>query len=169
MSKQAFLSAVAVCGLSLVLGAGCASDDATKLTPTGPGGEPISSVMPERDKLGEKILNHPLQSQTIYFEYDSAQIRDSETAKIQTAAKYLIENGAIKAEMEGHCDERGSTEYNLSLGERRAQAVRAKLAGMGIDGSRLYTKSYGKEKPVEAGHDESAWSKNRRVEFALYK
>jgi peptidoglycan-associated lipoprotein len=70
--------------------------------------------------------------------------------------------------IEGHCDERGSREYNLALGERRALAVRAYLVGLGIDATRLQTKSYGEEQPVAMGHDESSWSRNRRAEFVLF-
>lgn len=168
MTKRAFLSAAVVCGLSLVFAVGCASDGekASDLNPERIGAD---QPLPVRGSLGELITSHPLQSETVYFDYDSAQIKDSEIAKIQTAAKYLIENSRIQCELEGHCDERGSNEYNLSLGERRAQAVRANLIGLGIEAGRLHTKSYGEEKPVDPGHDESAWRKNRRVEFALYK
>ncbi|MDI6775186.1 MAG: OmpA family protein [Verrucomicrobiota bacterium] len=165
MTKRTFLSA-AVCGLGLVLGAGCASDDASQLNPEGIGAD---APLPVRGALGELIASHPLQSQTIYFDYDSARIKDSETPKIQAAAKHLIENFRVQCELEGHCDERGSGEYNMSLGERRAQAVRAGLIGFGIEASKLHTKSFGEEKPIDPEHDESAWRKNRRVEFALYK
>jgi len=169
MTKRAFFSAIAVCGLGMVLGAGCASEDPSALNPVNPEGIPGDSPLPPRGELGELVPSHPLQSQPIYFDYDSALIKDSEMSKIQAAAKYLIENSALKCQLEGNCDERGSAEYNMSLGERRAQAVRANLIRFGLDSSKLYTKSYGEEKPVDAGHDESAWRKNRRVEFALYK
>ena len=103
---------------------------------------------------------------TVYFDYDSAQIKDSERSKIESVSSSM-KGGSGSVIVEGNCDERGSTEYNLALGERRALAVRAYLVGLGIDGARVQTKSYGEEKPVDPGHDEAAWSKNRRGEFVV--
>ena len=102
------------------------------------------------------------------FDYDSAQIKESERAKIEAVADFLKKNAKTGALVEGNCDERGSAEYNMSLGERRALAVRAYLVGLGIDGAIIQTKSNGKEKPVAMGHDEAAWSLNRRAEFVLF-
>lgn len=106
---------------------------------------------------------------SVQFAYDSFQIADTEVAKIEQAASYLRQNSGAQAVLEGHADERGSREYNLSLGEHRALAVRAYIVGLGIDGSRIQTKSYGEEKPLDPGHDEKAWWQNRRVEFKLYR
>lgn len=105
----------------------------------------------------------------VYFEYDSAQVGPAEQAKLQAVADHLRRNRSGGVIVEGHCDERGSNEYNLGLGERRALAVRAALIGLGVDGSRIQTKSYGEEKPAAMGHDESAWSQNRRAEFVLFQ
>lgn len=106
------------------------------------------------------------QFEVVYFDYDSAQIRDSERAKIESVARGLKSTpGTIV--IEGNCDERGSAEYNLSLGDRRAQSVRSYLIGLGIEGSRIQTKSYGEERPVATGHDETSWSQNRRAEFVV--
>ena len=104
---------------------------------------------------------------SVYFSYDSAQISPEERSKLETVAQHLRANPSSRLVIEGHCDERGSREYNLSLGERRALAARAYLIGLGIDGGRLQTKSYGSERPVAFGHDESAWRMNRRAEFLL--
>ena len=104
----------------------------------------------------------------VYFDYDSAQINESERSKIESVASSM-KGGSGQVIVEGNCDERGSTEYNLALGERRALAVRAYLVGLGVDGARVQTKSYGEERPVDPGHDESAWSKNRRAEFVVVK
>lgn len=109
------------------------------------------------------------QFDAVRFAFDSAQVEDAERAKVEAAAEFLKSNPSALATLEGHCDERGSAEYNISLGERRALAVRTYLTHLGIDGARIQTKSYGAERPKDPGHDESAWSVNRRVEFVMTK
>jgi len=109
----------------------------------------------------------PGQFSAVYFAYDSAQVRDSERRTVEEVADYLKNNPNTDLIVEGHCDERGSNEYNLGLGERRAMSIRAYLIGLGLDASRIQTKSYGEESPVAMGHDESSWSQNRRGEFVL--
>jgi peptidoglycan-associated lipoprotein len=121
------------------------------------------------DRFGEGVRITDVSFEAVYFAYDSYQVNDAETAKIQKVADYMRSNPDVRAVTEGHCDERGSREYNMSLGEHRALAVRAALVGLGIDGARIQTRSFGEEQPVDQGHDEAAWSKNRRVEFALFK
>jgi peptidoglycan-associated lipoprotein len=108
-----------------------------------------------------------LASHTAYFAFDSAAVRKSENANIQAVAAALSADSSAKLLIEGHCDERGTEEYNRSLGERRALALRQALAKTGVDPSRIRTISYGKDRPANAGHDESAWAKNRRGEFVL--
>jgi peptidoglycan-associated lipoprotein len=108
-----------------------------------------------------------LAAHTVYFAYDSAAVRKSEKANVQAVADALGRDASTKLLIEGHCDERGTEEYNRSLGERRALALRQALAKIGVDPSRIRTISYGKDKPADPGHDESAWSKNRRGEFVL--
>ena len=103
----------------------------------------------------------------MHFAYDSAVVKKSEKANVQAVADALGRDASTKLLIEGHCDERGTEEYNRSLGERRALALRQALAKIGVDPSRIRTISYGKDKPVDPGHDESAWSKNRRGEFVL--
>ncbi len=116
---------------------------------------------------GERV--NDVSFENVMFNYDSFQIANSEIAKIEQVADYLSKNRAIRLVLEGNCDERGSREYNISLGEYRALAVRAHIIGLGINGDRMQTRSYGEENPADAGHSESAWRANRRVEFALYK
>jgi peptidoglycan-associated lipoprotein len=108
-----------------------------------------------------------LAAYTIHFAYDSAAIRRSEHASLQSVASALSSDPNTKLLIEGNCDERGTEEYNRSLGERRALAARQALARLGIDASRIRTISYGKDKPVNPGHDDSAWSQNRRDDFVL--
>jgi peptidoglycan-associated lipoprotein len=108
-----------------------------------------------------------LAAHTVYFAFDSAAVRKSETSNLEAVAAALSADRSAKLLIEGHCDERGTEEYNRSLGERRALALRGALAKIGVDPSRIRTISYGKDKPAVDGHDESAWSKNRRGEFVL--
>ena len=107
------------------------------------------------------------QFEAVYFEYDSPQLNPSEQGKIDAVVAYLQQNPTHGVVVEGHCDERGSNEYNLALGERRSLAVRAAMISVGIDGARVQTRSYGEERAVAFGHDESAWSLNRRAEFVF--
>jgi peptidoglycan-associated lipoprotein len=108
-----------------------------------------------------------LAADTIHFSYDSAVIRSGEQANLQSVASALQSDSSTKLLIEGNCDERGTEEYNRSLGERRALAAREALAKLGIDPMRIRTISYGKDKPVDPGHSETAWAKNRRDDFVL--
>ena len=113
------------------------------------------------DQMGRKIAG----MQTIYFDYDSSEIRsDARSALRQNADKLNAGNIGVVT-VEGHCDERGSTEYNLALGERRANAVKRYLVDLGVPGNNLRTVSFGEERPAVQGHDESAWKYNRRADF----
>ncbi|MCM8825828.1 MAG: peptidoglycan-associated lipoprotein Pal, partial [Candidatus Omnitrophica bacterium] len=102
-----------------------------------------------------------------YFDFDRYNIKTSEQKKLKILAEYLRNNPEISILIEGHCDERGSDEYNLVLGEKRALSARSFLIGLGIAPARLYTISYGESKPVDPGHNEEAWAKNRRAEFKI--
>jgi peptidoglycan-associated lipoprotein len=103
----------------------------------------------------------------VYYDFDSAVIKTSEKSKISGVAEHLKSNPNLAVEIEGHCDERGTEEYNRSLGERRALAAREELALLGIDPKRVFTISYGEDRPAVDGHSEDAWSRNRRSEFVL--
>ena len=100
---------------------------------------------------------------TIYFDTDRYNIDSADAAALQTQAQWLQRYPQKRATIEGHCDERGTRDYNLALGERRANAAKNYLASLGIDPGRLTTISYGKERPVALGSDESAWARNRRA------
>ncbi|MBQ9275120.1 MAG: peptidoglycan-associated lipoprotein Pal [Succinivibrio sp.] len=100
---------------------------------------------------------------TIYFGYDSDQIQDQYISVMQENAKYLRANPDARLVVEGHTDERGTPEYNIALGERRARSVARYMQNLGVDVAQISIVSYGEEKPVEPGHDEAAWSKNRRA------
>ncbi|KAF0179022.1 MAG: peptidoglycan-associated lipoprotein [Limisphaerales bacterium] len=106
---------------------------------------------------------------TIHFDYDKAIVKAGELGKLQPVIAALKASPQNKLLIEGHCDERGTEEYNRALGERRALAIRERLAKSGISPDRLRTMSYGEDKPAELGHTESAWAKNRRGELVLLK
>ena len=103
----------------------------------------------------------------IYFEFDSAELTAEAQALLQSKAAYLREKSNLRVDVEGHCDERGTTEYNLALGERRAKSAKNFLVDLGIAGSRLNVISYGEEQPAVLGHNKNAWDRNRRGHFKL--
>lgn len=106
-------------------------------------------------------------SDVVYFEYDSEQLTAQAEQKLQSKIAILRSNPSLRVRIEGHADERGSTEYNLALGQRRAETVKSYLQNYGIDASRVQTLSYGEERPATMGSSESAWAQNRRAEFAI--
>jgi peptidoglycan-associated lipoprotein len=128
-----------------------------------PGGGPTANISPE-DYTQDRDA---LAADTIHFAYDSTAIRDIEQANLQSVASALAADANAKLLIEGNCDERGTEEYNRSLGERRALAAREALAKLGVDPMRVRTISYGKDKPADSGHDEAAWKQNRRDDFVL--
>ena len=108
------------------------------------------------------------RDQTVFFDFDKANVRPSEVSKLEHVASQMKSAHAGKAlRIEGHCDERGTEEYNRSLGERRAQSVREYLVRLGMSPSMIQTITLGEERPAVQGHDESAWSKNRRANFRI--
>jgi peptidoglycan-associated lipoprotein len=128
--------------------------------------------------IGDTILNPdnmglPMEGDrslfpALFFAYDSSQVNPEEAGKVEAVAKYLNKGKGQGVIVEGHGDERGSREYNLALGERRALAVRDYLINLGVDASSIQTKSFGEEMPESMGHDEGAWRQNRRAIFAIY-
>ncbi|MBI1862103.1 MAG: peptidoglycan-associated lipoprotein Pal [Deltaproteobacteria bacterium] len=102
-----------------------------------------------------------------YFDYDSYSLRADAREALKANAAWLKRNKGVKVQVEGHCDERGTTEYNLALGERRANAARDFLTRLGVPKARLSVISYGEERPADPGHNDSAWSMNRRAVFVV--
>ena len=105
--------------------------------------------------------------QTVYFGFDSSTLGSDAQETLKANAEFLKANGSVDIQIEGHADERGGIQYNLALGERRAKAVRDYLVALGVAQKRVSVISYGKEKPVAFGHEEAAWSKNRRANFVV--
>lgn len=109
--------------------------------------------------------NSPLATRIIYFEYDSSEIQAQYRPTVEAHAAFLASNPTVSVTLEGHADERGSREYNLALGERRAESVKRQMTLLGASPSQIRNVSYGEERPALDGHDEYAWSQNRRVEI----
>jgi peptidoglycan-associated lipoprotein len=118
---------------------------------------------------GLNTVSGPYARKIIYFDFDKSEIRPEYAEIVSNAAHMLSSNAGIKLKLEGNTDQRGTREYNIGLGERRAQAVRRALMLQGVAESQLSTVSFGAERPAAEGDDESAWSKNRRVELVYWK
>jgi peptidoglycan-associated lipoprotein len=127
--------------------------------------EPVKDDTIASASLDDLNRNSPLKP--VFFELDSSEVSAEGLAALNANASTLKKYTTWNVTIEGHCDERGTPEYNLALGERRAIAARAYLVSLGIPADRLRTVSYGKEFPFDAGHDEAAWSKNRRAHFVI--
>ena len=140
-----------------------------------PGFEDSTVEFPEENEVEEDPLADALAqsdgapyapgANNIYFAYDDFQINPEGEAELTNMAQYLQENPNVDLQVAGHADERGTNEYNLALGERRAMAVKSFLMNLGVEEQRIDTISYGEEQPAVPGNDEYAWSQNRRVEF----
>ncbi|HSN20627.1 MAG TPA: peptidoglycan-associated lipoprotein Pal [Usitatibacter sp.] len=109
--------------------------------------------------------NNILSKRSVYFDFDSNVVKDEYRPMVQAHARYMVEHRDARVRIEGNCDERGSREYNLALGQRRAEAVKKIMTVLGAQDSRIETTSYGEEKPVATGHDEASWAKNRRADI----
>jgi peptidoglycan-associated lipoprotein len=173
-SRMMIANIALMCGL-LVVGTGCESwwggEEETGETPEITeviSGETGKAITGERfEDTCKKVDGVTLSP--VYFAFDSYALAPSEVAKIEQVAKHLLANASHVLVVEGHCDARGSAEYNLALGENRAQSIRGHLVNLGVDAARLQTRSFGSEKPAMAGSGEDVWRLNRRGEFALYQ
>jgi len=139
------------------------SESAAGTESSGAGGANAGSGGAEQDAPGPQA--GLLAKRVIYFDFDSSEIKAEGTGVVAAHAKYLASNANTRVRLEGNTDDRGSREYNIGLGERRAQAVKRALLLQGVAEAQLSTVSYGAERPAVVGNDESAWSKNRRVEI----
>ena len=163
--------------------AGCKYNKAGKGAGAGAGGDSAEG----RDIAGEGIESGSLSSMSegkfedmytrctdvdfapVYFGFDSTVVPQGEIGKIDAVVQHLNDKPDRVTVIEGNCDERGSNEYNMTLGEQRAVIIRNYLVQSGISADRIQTRSYGEEKPAVDGHDESAWARNRRGEFAIFQ
>jgi peptidoglycan-associated lipoprotein len=189
MTMRSAVSVLAVCGL-LIFAAACshkappvarpapppvATASATPARPPAPP-EPVAepTIVPPEPVPSDSIssaslddLNRNSPLKPVFFEYDSAEIAPAAQAVLTENATVLKRNPSWTVTIEGHCDERGTAEYNLALGERRAVTARTYLVSLGIPADRLRTVSYGKEFPFDPGHDDAAFAKNRRAHFVI--
>lgn len=136
----------------------------------GAGGSKDGTLVPLNDPQlhANWIANTEIfKEYTVHFDYDSSAIKSGERSKVRSVADHLKANATTAVRIDGHCDERGTEEYNRSLGERRALALREELIKLGIDPTRVDTKSLGEDQPVNPVHNEQAWRENRRGEFIL--
>ena len=139
--------------------------------PPQPVSEPVPvPPMPAEDAIGSKSLddlNRDSPLRPLFFELDSSDVSVEGQQILQANAAVLKKYPTMQVTIEGHCDERGTAEYNLALGERRALAAKNYLVSLGIPADKIKTVSYGKEFPFDAGHDDAAWQKNRRAHFVI--
>ncbi|HEC99306.1 MAG TPA: peptidoglycan-associated lipoprotein Pal [Proteobacteria bacterium] len=134
----------------------------------------VEEAMPTTEALKEEVLAMA-EGRTsagllpVYFDFDKYNMRSDQTSRLDQNAKWLKKNPTAKIRIEGNCDERGSNEYNLALGERRANSVQEYLTNMGIAPERIETLSYGEERPLCFEHDEECWGKNRRADLVTIR
>jgi peptidoglycan-associated lipoprotein len=138
----------------------------TPVTPP-PAPKETTTVKPETPPPAPKPQLQESQLQTVYFDFDKYNLRDDAKAGLDANFKLLQEFPTAKIRIEGNCDERGTIEYNLALGEKRARAAMDYLVNLGITADRITIISYGKERPAVEGHNEAAWAKNRRDDFRV--
>lgn len=188
MKKMMIVMVVlAFCGASLLSMTSCAKKGTVvekPAAPTQPAVQPAKPAPPavtptpddEKERLAREQRERQLRMEiqafeagNIYFDFDKSELKPEARAILDKKASWLKAHPDFSVRVEGHCDERGTNEYNLALGERRANAAMKYLNALGISSSRISTVSYGEERPVDSGHNEAAWAKNRRDEFMLSK
>jgi peptidoglycan-associated lipoprotein len=141
------------------------SDDEEPVEPVQP--SDVGDAAPADMEPVEPIASESYSAENIYFAFDDFTLDGASQGRVTALGDYLKNNPNAVVQIEGHCDERGSVEYNLALGERRANSVKNFLVQLGVEPARLTTISYGEEKPAAEGRDEQAWSQNRRAEFVI--
>lgn len=172
MRKTPALLFVLTMALVALFAAGCAKK-AVEAPPAPPPAPPV--VQPVRPEPTTPAPETPVpvpgvtagDFTDVFFDLDSYTLRDDAKVALDRAAKLLRDQADVNVTLEGHCDERGTVEYNQALGEKRANAARDYLVNAGVSAARVQTLSYGKERPFAEGHDESAWAQNRRAHFVL--
>ena len=170
---------ISACVAVALIAAGCSSTPknepsvSDRSTPGTPGTGSTAQTTPSTTPRSTESLtgnpltdpNNVLSKRSVYFDFDSNAVKDEYRNMIQAHARYLNDNRSRNIRIEGNCDERGSREYNLALGQRRAEAVKKVMTVLGVGDNRIETVSYGEEKPKNPGHDEAAWAENRRADI----
>jgi peptidoglycan-associated lipoprotein len=183
MKKQLFGMMLMLCCLTIVAGGctkklvkddeGLTQNDAVTTQPLPTTAAPAPTPIVQETLIGDESLTETATAvepfETVYFDLDSYVLRQDARDALRQNAQWMLKKTSGTVRLEGNCDERGSDEYNLALGEKRAKAGRDYLVALGVSADRLVTISYGKEKPADQGHNEEAWAKNRRVDFVIVK
>jgi len=180
MRMHRSLKIAAVLGAVLALAAGCKKKPPTttpEAVPPPPGAvevPPPTPAPPPSSAREASVLSEDLQTlnakgylKDAFFDFDKADLREDARTALAADAQWLKQYASIKVLVEGHCDERGTEEYNLSLGQKRASSVKDYLTSLGVEGSRVNTVSYGKARPFCNDHDENCWQQNRRGHFVI--
>lgn len=143
------------------------TDKSTGMTPpsTTTGSNTVNPTNPNAALTGNELHTGVLAKRSVYFDFDSNSVKDEYRGLVQAHSRYLNDHRDARIRIEGNCDERGSREYNLALGQRRAEAVKKNMTVLGVGDGRVETVSYGEEKPAASGHDENAWAQNRRADI----
>jgi peptidoglycan-associated lipoprotein len=172
-SKLGLKIAVLLFALGFVFATGCCKKKPIETQPVKSSTEGISEDelaakrKAEQEAALKKAAMQKFVNEDIHFDFDDATIRPDAREILKDKVEWLKANPGVSVTIEGHCDERGTEAYNLALGERRAQSIKTFLITAGINNARLNTISYGKEKPLDQGHTEAAWTKNRRGHFRI--
>jgi len=173
MAMRPVLSSVTLVALILAfLFAGCAKEEPPPPTPEAqprPAAPPPPSpppTPPPAPSMSQQAMQD-FQNQNIYFDFDKYDLRTDARATLDQKVAFLNQYSSVRVQIAGNCDERGTSEYNMVLGERRANAAKQYLTTAGVSAGRLTTISYGKERPIDPGHTEAAWAKNRNDQFAI--
>jgi peptidoglycan-associated lipoprotein len=178
-NKETTMKQAALYIVLALIAAGCSSTDSRKDVPVTdsssvrtPSQNPTTSAnttptRPDTDVGGNPLRdpNNILSKRSVYFDLDSNAVKDEYRGLVQAHSRYMSDKRDSRIRIEGNCDERGSREYNLALGQRRAEAVKKVMTVLGVTDARIETTSYGEEKPVALGHDEQAWAQNRRADI----
>ena len=179
--KQTRIALILAAAVGMISIAGCAHKKVAQVTPPAPpqpaatpapppapravaaqpAPAPVAATAPSLDELFNRAMKD------VYFDYDKYAIRSDDEGAVETAAQFLEAHPEVQVTIEGHCDDRGSDEYNLALGDSRASALRSRLLTSGVKSTQLKTVSYGKEKPFCTAADENCWQKNRRDHYVL--
>jgi len=160
-------------GVALLLATGCAQQTvkteeavAGAPSPVGrAGAETMTEAERQRRRAAFKASLGDFETELVHFDFDKSAIRPDMRGVLDKKARFLLDYPTIRIQVEGHCDERGTVEYNIALGHRRSQSAKDYLVSLGVDASRIDTVSFGKERPLDPRRNELAWSKNRRAKF----
>lgn len=189
MTRKIFITLVALAFLSVPFYMGCAKKQVTQETSPTPAPAPAPASKPTPAPApaptpapapAPKSTSTPTPAPTaktadgfdisiIYFDYDQSDLKAEALKNLEKKAEWLKTHPGTVLGIEGHCDERGTNEYNIALGDSRANASKSYLSSLGIPADKIHTISYGEERPADPGHSEGAWAKNRRAEFYLVK